>query len=75
MNYSPLKTAGKTVPPLLLIVIARAAIAAAESHGAKIDESQYWTAATVLYGGFIAFTNWLKNRKKKSEQQEGIKSV
>jgi hypothetical protein len=65
MNYSAKKTAGKAVPPLILIIVIRAAIAAVESAGIKIDENIFWTVATGGYAALVSFVNWLKNHKKK----------
>ena len=67
VRYSPLKTAGKSVPPLIIIVLVRAAMAAAEGADIHIDENIYWQGATIVYSVFLALVNWIKNHKKGKE--------
>ena len=64
MKYQPIKTAGKAVPPLLLVILVRAAIAALSQAGIEIDENTIWTIAAGGYGVLVAFINWKKNHKK-----------
>ena len=65
MSYKLSITARKAAFPFICVVIVRAAIAAAEQAGIKIDESLIWTAAGAGYSALVALINWIKNHKKK----------
>jgi hypothetical protein len=64
MGYSVGKTIKKASIPLILVLLVRAAIAAGEAAGMKLDETQILTLAGAGYGAVIGLINWLKNRKK-----------
>lgn len=68
MKYNPFKTARKSVPPLIAIVIIKSAMEAARSAGIHIDESVLWEISALIYSGVIAFVNWMKNHKRKTEE-------
>lgn len=63
-KYSPAKTAIKGAAPLAVLVVAWALRAAAARAGVAIDESTSYQVAILGYGAFLAFVNWLKNRKR-----------
>jgi hypothetical protein len=66
MEYSFTKTVTKAAPPVVLVVIVHTAIAIAEQHGVKLNESDILTVAVAGYGVVIGLKNWLKNRNKKA---------
>lgn len=66
MAYSLSISLKKGSIPIVLALGVRVAIAAAESHGIKIDEATVFTAITALYGAAIGAINYFKNRSKKT---------
>ncbi len=67
MKYNPFKTARKAAPPLIVIILVRAAMEAAKTAGIHIDESVFWETAALGYSTIIALINWIKNHKKGKE--------
>jgi hypothetical protein len=66
MAYSLSTSVKKGSIPIILALAVRAGIAAADSHGIKLDEATVFTVATALYGAAIGAINYLKNRSKKT---------
>lgn len=66
MEYSFSKTVTKAAPPIAIVIAVRYAIAIAEQHGIKLDESDILSFAVAGYGAVIGFINYLKNRNKKA---------
>jgi hypothetical protein len=64
MGYNVGKTIKKASIPFFLVILVRAAIAAAEAAGMKLDETEVLTLAGMGYAAVIGLINWLKNRKK-----------
>jgi hypothetical protein len=66
MAYSLEKSIKKGSIPIVLALIVRAGIAAAESSGIKLDEATVFTVVTTIYGAAIGAINYFKNRSKKT---------
>ena len=73
-GYQVGKTIYKAAPPLILVILCPAIIAALKAQGIDISEEAIYSIALGGYGAVIAFLNWFKNRKKKKEP-EPIKPI
>lgn len=63
-QYSFAKSAGKTVSPLVVLLIINAAKAALKQAGIDMQDDELYKIGLLGYAGYRALVNWIKNRKK-----------
>lgn len=69
-KYKPSKTALKAAPPLIILFLLQSLRAALDAANVTISDEAIYNCALVLYSAFIGLVNYLKNRKRQSDQED-----
>jgi len=65
MSYSAAKTAKKTAPAFIVIILVNSLQVFLKAKNIIIDETTIWTIAATGLGAIQGFMNWIKHHKEK----------